>query len=103
IGAFTFAGSLGRRYDLIGELLNFGAFLGFTGVNLAAIRQFYFLRAPERERHFLWDFAVPGLCFLFCLGIWWGLGLPARTLGGLWFTVGLGYTAVRSRGVRLLP
>jgi len=103
IGAFTFAGSLGKRYDLIGELLNFGAFLGFMGVNLAAIRQFYFLRGPERERHFLWDFAVPGLGFLFCLGIWWGLGLPAKIVGGLWFTVGLGYTAVRTRGFRLRP
>src|SRR5207302_4383795 len=47
IGLFTLAGSLGKRYDLIGELLNFGAFLGFMGVNLAAIRQFYFLRGPE--------------------------------------------------------
>jgi hypothetical protein len=103
IGAFTFAGSLGKRYDLIGELLNFGAFLGFMGVNLAAIRQFYFLGGPERKRHFLWDFAVPGLGFLFCLGIWWGLGPLAKIVGTLWFAIGLGYTAVRTRGFRLQP
>jgi len=103
IGLFTLAGSLGKRYDLIGELLNFGAFLGFMGVNLAAIRQFYFLRGPEAKGHFLWDCFLPSLGFLFCLGIWWGLGSSAKIVGGLWFALGLGYMAVRTRGFRLQP
>ena len=51
IGALTFAGSLGKRYDVIGELLNFGAFLGFMGVNAAAMRQFYVLPQTGRKAY----------------------------------------------------
>lgn len=103
IGAITFAGSFGKRYDLIGELLNFGAFLGFMGVNLAAIRQFYFLKQAGRERSFWIDMTLPGLGFVFCLAIWWGLGTPAKVVGSVWFAIGLTYAAIRTRGFRLQP
>ena len=43
IGGLSFGGSFGKRFDLIAELLNFGAFLGFKGVSAATIRQFCFL------------------------------------------------------------
>ena len=103
IGAITFAGSLGKRYDLIGELLNFGAFLGFMGVNIATIRQFYFLERNGRKRQFWLDFLLPGLGFVFCLAIWVGLSTPAKVLGSVWFAVGLTYAAVRTRGFRSKP
>jgi amino acid transporter len=103
IGAFTFAGSLGKRYDLIGELLNFGAFLGFMGVNVATIRQFYFMPQVDRKRSFWKDFLVPGLGFAICLVIWLGLGNLAKIVGCVWFAVGLIYSAVRTRGFRLEP
>jgi putrescine importer len=103
IGTITFAGSLGKRYDLIGELLNFGAFLGFMGVNIATIRQFYFLQQEGRQRHFGLDFLLPGLGFLFCLAIWVGLDAPAKILGTAWFAAGLTYAAIRTRGFRSKP
>jgi len=103
IGAITFAGSLGKRYDLIGELLNFGAFLGFMGVNIATIRQFYFLGQNGRKRQFWLDFLLPGLGFLFCLAIWVGLSTPAKVLGSAWFVVGLTYAAIRTQGFRSTP
>jgi amino acid transporter len=103
IGIFTFAGSLGKRYDLIGELLNFGAFLGFMGVNIATIRQFYFVPQVGRQKSFWKDFLVPGLGFLICLVIWLGLGKLAKIVGSIWFAVGLIYSAVRTRGFRLKP
>lgn len=103
IGAITFAGSLGKRYELIGELLIFGAFLGFMGVNIATIRQFYFVEQHGRKRHFWLDFVVPGLGFLFCLAIWVGLDTPAKVLGSVWFAVGLTYAAIRTRGFRSKP
>jgi len=103
IGAFTFAGSLGKRYDLIGELLNFGAFLGFMGVNVATIRQFYFLPQVGRTKNWFSDLVVPALGFAFCLVIWLGLGTLAKIAGGVWFAVGLAYTAIRTRGFRLQP
>jgi amino acid transporter len=103
IGAFTFAGSLGKRYDLIGELLNFGAFVGFMGVNIAAIRQFYFMPQAGRQRSFWKDFFVPALGFAICLVIWLGLGSVAKMVGCAWFAVGFIYSAVRTRGFRLKP
>jgi putrescine importer len=103
IGAFTFAGSLGKRYDLIGELQNFGAFLGFMGVNLATIRQFYFLSQPDRPKSFWKDFLLPGLGFVICTIIWLGLGKAAKIVGGVWFACGLIYAAVRTRGFRQEP
>ena len=103
IGALSFAGSLGKRYDLIAELLNFGAFLGFMGVNAAAIRQFYFLPQTGRTRHFFLDLVVPSLAFIICLVIWLGLGSLAKIVGAVWFAVGLSYLAVRTRGFRSAP
>lgn len=103
IGAFTFAGSLGKRYDLIGELQNFGAFLGFMGVNLATIRQFYFLSQEDRPRSFWKDFLLPGLGFAICTIIWLGLGKAAKIVGGVWFVCGFIYAAVRTRGFRQEP
>ncbi len=103
IGALTFAGSLGKRYDLIGELQNFGAFLGFMGVNIATIRQFYFLPQEDRHKSFWKDFILPGLGFLICTIIWLGLGDLAKIAGGIWFAVGLAYSAIRTRGFRMAP
>ena len=102
-GALTFAGSLGKRYDLIGELQNFGAFLGFMGVNIATIRQFYFLTQVGRKKSWWKDFLLPGLGFAICTVIWLGLGKPAKIAGGLWFVAGLVYSAIRTRGFRLAP
>ena len=103
IGALSFAGSLGKRYDLIAELLNFGAFLGFMGVNAAVIRQFYFLPQTGRTRNFFLDLVVPSLAFVICLIIWLGLGNLAKIVGGAWFAAGLSYLAIRTRGFRLAP
>lgn len=103
IGLFAFAGSLLLSYQLTGELLNFGAFLGFMGVNLATIRQYYFLSKGGRKGRVLADAVVPALGFLFCFAIWLGLEKPAKIVGGAWFLVGIVYDAVRTRGFRLQP
>jgi putrescine importer len=103
LGILAYVGSLLMSYELTAEVLNFGAFLGFMGVNLATIRQFYFLRQTGRNRQFFMDFVLPGLGFLFCLDIWWGLAMPAKIAGGLWFAVGLTYLVYQTRGFRLRP
>ncbi len=103
IGVIAFAGSLVMHFELTAEILNFGAFLGFMGVNIATIRQFYFTKQRKHARNFFRDVVVPALGFLFCLGIWWGLPKPAEIAGGAWFAVGFAYDAIRSRGFRLTP
>ena len=105
IGICSFAGSLLVSYERTAELLNFGAFLAFMGVNLSAIRTFYFRPKPGgpepgRKVSFLADAAVPALGFLFCLVLWLNLPAPAKTGGGIWLAVGIIYFAVKTRGFR---
>jgi amino acid transporter len=103
IGVLTLAGALLISYERAAELLNFGAFLAFMGVNVTCVRQFYFRSQAGQTRNLLGDFILPGLGFLFCLAIWWSLPLPAKWAGGVWFLAGFVYAAIRTRGFRRTP
>jgi len=99
VGGVTLAGALALGFERAGELLNFGAFLAFMGVNLAA------LRAALREwRAGLVRQAVPALVsllgFVSCLSIWLSLPAPARHLGFAWMAIGVIYQVIRTRGYR---
>ena len=103
IGALAFTGAMVLSYELAAECLNFGAFLGFMGVNLAAFREFYFRQRGESPRRFFADALLPLAGFLFCLAIWVSLPLPAKIAGSCWLLVGLTYDAVQTRGFRTAP
>lgn len=100
IGILAFAGAQVLSYELTAEILNFGAFLGFMGVNLAVIWQFWVRHAEGRKREFFADIVLPGFGFLFCTIIWLGLGAPAKIAGGIWFVIGLVVLATHTRGFR---
>ena len=100
LGAVAFVGSLSMGYELTAEVLNFGAFLGFMGVNLAVIWQFYWIGRPDETKSFLKDLIAPGLGFLFSLMIWLGLSRASKIAGSIWFVVGLGYLVYRTKGFR---
>ncbi len=90
IGAISLAGALTLTYELGAELLNFGAFIGFLGVNLAA-----FLRAfRERSMAAL----APAGGFLLCLYMWASLSPKSLLLGATWAAIGLGYKFLRKGG-----
>ena len=103
IGGLAFLAALTINYEQAAELLNFGAFLAFMGVNLATFRQYYLVGQPGRKRRWFSDAALPLLGFAFCLWIWWGLRAPAKIAGGAWFAVGLTYLGIKTRGFRLQP
>jgi len=103
IGFLTLIGSLIISYERAAELLNFGAFLAFMGVNVTCIKHFCIRPQVGRRRNLLTDMCAPGLGFLFCFGIWWSLPLPAKWAGGIWFLAGFTYAAIRTRGFRLEP
>jgi len=103
VGVLSFAGALVLSYEHAAEILNFGAFLAFMGVNLTMIRQYYFHSTPPRKPRLLADFVVPSLGFLFCLGIWLSLPRPAKIIGGTWLFLGVAYLAVTTRGFRKQP
>ena len=103
IGIVAYIGTLFISYEQAGEILNFGAFLAFIGVNLATFWQFNVVRRPSRKRRWLADVVVPLLGFVFCLWIWLGLKLPAKIVGGVWFIAGFIYCAIKTRGFRDRP
>lgn len=97
IGALILAGSFILNYQLGAELLNFGAFIGFMGVNASAFTR-YWLRSDDRR----WFEAVsPILGFLVCFYIWWSLRVPAKVMGFAWLAAGLVLGSLRLRGNRL--
>lgn len=102
VGILAFAGSTILNYERAAELINFGAFLAFMGVNLAAIRQLYWGRSGQGCR-FLSDAFVPAIGFLFCLAIWLSLPLPAKIVGAIWLAAGIIYDAVKTKGFRQNP
>ena len=99
-GVLTLGGALVLPYQYAAELLNFGAFLAFIGVNLAVVRQCWFRRASGEPRRLVADLLAPVLGFLFCLVIWLNLSNVAKIAGGGWLVLGLVYLAWRTRGFR---
>ena len=93
---FFSTGLGGGAYEIGAEALNFGAFIGFMGVNVAAFVH-YVLHGNSRK---LGDVAVPVLGFLICGFIWVHLSRPALVLGTLWMATGILYGAVRTHGFR---
>jgi amino acid transporter len=101
IGSLTFVAALLLSYERAVALLNFGAFLSFMGVNLAAIREFVFRPAQQGRRNLLGNLLAPALGFLFCFGIWWSLPTLAHVSGGVWFVLGIAYLAIKTSGFRI--
>jgi putrescine importer len=107
IGAIAWVGGValnfsGNAYEHAGELLNFGAFLAFMGVNLSAFWHFGLFNKGGKRRIFA-DILLPLAGFAFCASIWWNLNILARIVGGLWFVIGLVYLAITTRGFTLRP
>jgi amino acid transporter len=84
-------------FDLGASLLNFGALIGFMGVNASAFMRFYWRADLRRTINLL----LPVLGFLVCLILWWNLSSQARILGGVWMAIGLGLGLWRLGGFRM--
>lgn len=103
MGVLTVIGSMVLSYQGAAELLNFGAFIAFMGVNIAAFRQFFFLRPAGEKRKIFLDVVFPLSGFLVCFLIWISLPLPAKIMGGIWFLAGLIYLIIRTRWLKKNP
>lgn len=108
IGLLSFGGAVllnyfGSAYEHAGELLNFGAFLAFMGVNLAVFWQFSVIARPGHKRRWVRDAILPLFGFVFCGLIWWNLNPLAKMAGGVWFAFGLIYIGIKTRGFSSAP
>jgi putrescine importer len=94
IGAIALTGAFLLSYERGVELLNFGAFIAFMGVNAAAFMR-YFVRA---ERKNFANLVSPVLGFAICFFIWLHLSPLAKIAGSSWLAVGIIYGAIRTKG-----
>lgn len=103
VGAMAFIGTLMIPFEHALDLLNFGAFLGFMGVNLATLISYYLRPHVNHARNLAWDFVLPLSGFLGCLIFWLGLPERAKLVGGVWLLVGFLYCVYKTRGFRERP
>ncbi len=92
VGALVLAGAFTVSFELGAEMLNFGAFIAFMGVNAAAFVRFYI----RSERKTPLNAALPLLGFLICFYMWLSLGTTAKVAGLVWLSTGLAYGAWRT-------
>jgi len=85
VGAIALAGAFLLTYEQGAELLNFGAFIAFIGVNAAALVHYKF-RSQDNVK---FPLLIPALGIVVCLFIWIHLSRSAQILGVLWIGVGL--------------
>jgi len=100
VGVTTVAGALTLSYEHAAEVLNFGAFLAFMGVNAAVIRTFYFQR---NKRGLLPNALMPALGLAVCATIWWSLPTLAKWIGSAWLLMGILYLYALTRGFKQAP
>jgi putrescine importer len=108
IGVLAFGGGAllavnGRGYENAANLLNFGAFIAFMGVNFATFWQFGVRRAHGQRVRVMADIVLPLFGFVFCAWIWLNLNNVAKIVGGIWFAIGLIYVGFKTRGFRTAP
>jgi putrescine importer len=96
IGALTLIGVFSISYQQGAELLNFGALIGFMGVNVASLIHYRVRGGDRRWSHTV----VPVLGFLVCLYLWLSLSWVAKIAGAAWLVFGLSYGAWRTQGFR---
>jgi putrescine importer len=96
IGAVALLGAFLITYERGAEMLNFGAFIAFMGVNAAAFVHYY-LRAKEKK---IGNLLMPGIGFVVCGIIWWSLSPPAKIAGTIWLAFGIAYGAWKTNGFR---
>lgn len=96
VGAIALAGSFLISFSLGAQLVNFGALIGFMGVNASSFVH-YFLRNERRKIGYL---VVPFLGFTICLYLWLSLGFRAQIAGFCWLATDVLYGAYRTSWFR---
>jgi amino acid transporter len=105
LGASAYVGALFISFERACDLLNFGAFIGFMGVNAATIWSYYVHPRQGYSRRLMWDLLLPASGLILALIFWLAVPLVAKVAGGSWLLIGLVYVlyAARVRGTTLLP
>ena len=96
VGTTTLIGVFVLSFQLTAEMLNFGAFIAFMGVNLSVFFHF-FIR--EKRRNFI-NLVPPIFGFTFCFMIWINLRIQAQIAGSIWIMTGMIVGFIKTKGFR---
>jgi amino acid transporter len=89
--------------DWVFQMINFGALIAFSFVNLSVIKT-YFVDLRKRSAVAVLKYiVVPAIGFVLTIWLWTSLPALAFVIGGTWVVVGLVYLAVLTRGFRTKP
>jgi putrescine importer len=100
VGILALLGAMVLNYEQCAQLINFGAFLAFMGVNIAVIKEYYIRRKDRSVKSFFLNFFIPLAGFLISLIIWLNLPLMTFIIGGSWMLIGIIYLTIRTKGFR---
>ncbi|SDQ20237.1 APC family permease [Leucobacter chromiiresistens] len=86
--------------DQAASMINFGAFIAFTFVNLSVI--FVFFKFLQRRTAGAWAtfVAVPAIGVAINVWLWLSLDPISMVIGGAWLALGVVYLLVQTRGLR---
>ena len=103
IGVLAYVGVVTIPWELSAEIVVFGALIAFMGVNLAALRHFWFSAAAVGKRNFFKDAFVPVFGIVFCAVLLVSLQTWTKYAGLIWLAVGVAYGAYKTKGFTRRP
>jgi amino acid transporter len=87
--------------ETIATVINFGALLAFSAVNISVVKHFMIDKGQRRPRDFVIYGIVPCLGFAMTGWLWANLAWAAFIAGVAWLLLGCVYLLVRTRGFRV--
>lgn len=103
VGVLAYIGVIAIPWEHAAEIVTFGALLAFMGVNLAALKHFWFSEEAIGRRSFFVDAFVPGFGMAFCFVLLMSLQLWTKYAGLSWLVIGIVYGAYKTRCFTLRP
>ena len=103
IGLLAYIGVITIPWEHAAEIVTFGALLAFMGVNLSALKHFWFSREAVGHRNFFVDCFVPGFGIAFCFVLLISLQSWTKYAGMTWLVAGILYSAYKTRGFTMRP
>ena len=102
VGAISL-GALFADLDTLALIINFGALVAFSLVNLSVIKHFLIDQRDRTTRTLITRGVFPAIGFLLTAWLWTSLSGLALTVGLCWVLAGLVYLTVLTRGFRRRP
>jgi amino acid transporter len=103
VGIVGLLGSILLSLDFVASIINFGALVAFSFVNLAVIKHFMIDRKRTGGAAILKYVVAPGIGFAMTVWLWTSLSLTALITGVVWVAIGLIILLGFTHGFRRRP